>query len=104
MRLAAMPTHESLGPDDRDGLEDGRKPAIQHDQEQAIAIGELDSAPSPSSAARLLDVAVPRSPPLVWDAFSVRSPSKDHAAEAAQSEREVNSADDCRGQNLRPYD
>ena len=30
-----MPTHEGLGADDRDGLEDRRKPSIQLDQEQA---------------------------------------------------------------------
>src|SRR5262249_3096021 len=32
------------------------------------------------------------------------SSPENNAAEAAQSEREVNSADDRRGQNLRPYD
>jgi len=36
-----MPTHESLGPDDRDGLEDRWKPSIQHDQERTIPIREL---------------------------------------------------------------
>src|SRR5262245_7066112 len=29
----SMPTHEGLGPDNRDGLEDRWKPSIQHDQE-----------------------------------------------------------------------
>src|SRR5437899_10497883 len=43
----SMPTHESLGPDDRDGLEDRRKPSIQHDQEQAISIRELDATAYP---------------------------------------------------------
>jgi hypothetical protein len=38
-----MPTHEGLRPDDRDGLEDRWKPSIQLDQEQAIAICELDA-------------------------------------------------------------
>ena len=43
----SVPTHESLGPDDRDGLEDRWKPSIQHDQEQAISIRELDAAAHP---------------------------------------------------------
>jgi hypothetical protein len=43
----SMPTHESLGPDDRDGLEDRWKPSIQHDQEQAIPIRELDATAHP---------------------------------------------------------
>src|SRR6266404_8128688 len=38
-----MPTHEGLGPDDRDGLEDRWKPSIQLDQEQAIAVREVDT-------------------------------------------------------------
>ena len=42
-----MPTYESLGPDDRDGLEDQRKPSIQRDQEQAIPIRELDATAHP---------------------------------------------------------
>ena len=36
-----MPTHERLRPDDRDCLQDRRKPTIQLDQEQAIAVREL---------------------------------------------------------------
>src|SRR6266446_1236663 len=43
----SMPTYESLGPDDRDGLEDRWKPSIQHDQEQAIPIRELDATAQP---------------------------------------------------------
>ena len=39
-----MPAHDGLGPDDRNGLEDRRKPTIQPDEEQAIAVGELDAA------------------------------------------------------------
>ena len=38
-----MPTHEGLGLDDRDSLQDRRKPSIQLDQEQAIAVRELDA-------------------------------------------------------------
>src|SRR6266567_2990951 len=38
-----MPTHEGLGPDDRDGLEDRWKPSIQVDQEQAIPVREVDT-------------------------------------------------------------
>jgi hypothetical protein len=44
----SMPTHQSLGPDDREGLEDRRKPAIQRDQEQAIPIRELDATAHPA--------------------------------------------------------
>jgi hypothetical protein len=40
---AAMPAHEGLGPDDSDGLEDRWKPSIQLDQEQAIAVREVDT-------------------------------------------------------------
>ena len=39
-----MPTHEGLGADDRDGLEDRRKPSIQLDQEQAIPIQPIAHA------------------------------------------------------------
>src|SRR5207248_11653588 len=42
-----MPAHQGLRPDDRDGLEDRWKPSIQHDQEQAIAIRELDTTTHP---------------------------------------------------------
>jgi hypothetical protein len=44
-----MPTHEGLGLrlDDRDGLEDRRKPSIQLDQEQAISVRELDTTAHP---------------------------------------------------------
>ena len=42
-----MPTQEGLGPDDRDGLEDGWIPSIQLYQEQAIPIRELDATAHP---------------------------------------------------------
>jgi len=42
-----MPTYERRRPDDRDGLEDRWKPSIQHDQEQAIPIRELDATAHP---------------------------------------------------------
>jgi hypothetical protein len=38
-----MPTHQSFRPDDRDCLQDRRKPTIQLDQEQAIVVSELDA-------------------------------------------------------------
>src|SRR5215813_14878355 len=38
---STMPAHDGLGPDDRNGLEDRRKPTIQL---EAIAVGELDAA------------------------------------------------------------
>src|SRR5215470_3586579 len=41
---SAMPAHDGRRPDDRDGLEDRRKPAIQLDEEQAVAVRELYAA------------------------------------------------------------
>jgi hypothetical protein len=38
-----MPAHQRLGPDDCDGFEDRRKPSIQQDEEQAIAVREFDA-------------------------------------------------------------
>ena len=38
-----MPTDERLGTDDRDGLQDRRKPSIQLDEEQAIVVREPDA-------------------------------------------------------------
>jgi hypothetical protein len=35
-----MPTHERLGPDDRDDLLDRRKPPIQLDEEPPIVVGK----------------------------------------------------------------
>src|SRR4029453_7562061 len=43
-----VPAHKGLRPDDRDGLEDRWKPSIQHDQEQAIPICELDATSHPA--------------------------------------------------------
>ena len=42
-KAGPMPTHEGLGTDDRDGLQDRRKPSIQLDEEQAIAVREPDA-------------------------------------------------------------
>src|SRR4029450_1738484 len=42
-----MPTHEGLGPDDRDGLQDRWEPSVQLDQEQAIAVREVDATAHP---------------------------------------------------------
>jgi hypothetical protein len=38
-----VPTHEGLGPDDCENLQDCWKPAIQLDKEQAITVRELDA-------------------------------------------------------------
>src|SRR6266446_7897886 len=46
-KAGPMPTYESLGPEDRDGLEDRWKPSIQRDQEQAIPIRELNATAHP---------------------------------------------------------
>src|SRR5947199_10798641 len=43
----SVPAHQGLRPDDREGLEDRWKPSIQHDQEQAIPIRELDAISHP---------------------------------------------------------
>jgi hypothetical protein len=37
-----MPSRKRLWPDDRHGLEDRRTPTMQLDEEQAIAVRELD--------------------------------------------------------------
>src|SRR5674476_820859 len=39
-----MPTHEGVGPDDCENLQDGRKPAIQLDKEPALVVRELRPA------------------------------------------------------------
>jgi hypothetical protein len=39
-----MPTHKRLGTDDREDLQDRRKPSIQLDKEPAILVGEPDPA------------------------------------------------------------
>jgi hypothetical protein len=43
-----MPTHECLGPDDRENLQDRRKPAIQLDKEPAIMVRESDATMQPT--------------------------------------------------------
>jgi hypothetical protein len=43
-----VPTHERLGPDDGENLEDCWKPAIQLDKEPAIMVGELDATTPPA--------------------------------------------------------
>jgi hypothetical protein len=42
-KASTMPAHQRLGPDDRHGLEDRGKPAIQLDEEQAVAIREVNT-------------------------------------------------------------
>jgi len=42
-KAGAMSAHEGLRPEDRHGLEDRRKPTIQLDEEQAIAVREVDA-------------------------------------------------------------
>src|SRR6202043_983363 len=43
-----MPTHERLGPDDCENLQDRRKPAIQLDKEPAIMVREPDATVQPA--------------------------------------------------------
>src|SRR5262249_19065771 len=42
-KAGTMPTHQHLGTDDRDDLQDRRKPSIQLDKEQAIAVRKPDA-------------------------------------------------------------
>ena len=42
-KAGPMPTHERLGPDDREDLQDRWKPAIQLDDEPAVIVGEPDA-------------------------------------------------------------
>jgi hypothetical protein len=42
-----MPTDKGLRSDDRDGLQDRWEPSIQLDEEQAIAIREVDATANP---------------------------------------------------------
>jgi hypothetical protein len=42
-KIVNVPAHQRLGLDDRHGLEDRPKPAIQLDEEQAIAIREVNA-------------------------------------------------------------
>src|SRR6202035_217776 len=43
-----VPTHERLGPDDCESLQDRRKPAIQLDKEPAIMVREPDATMQPA--------------------------------------------------------
>jgi hypothetical protein len=42
-KTVTMPTYHGLRPDDRDGLENRWKPAIQLDEQQPLAVRQLDS-------------------------------------------------------------
>ena len=59
-----MPSHQGLGPDDRDGLEDRWKPSIQLDQEQAISVREFDDR-EPAASEQSVDIGAQRSLPQV---------------------------------------
>jgi hypothetical protein len=43
-----VPTHERLGPDDGESVEDCREPATQLDKEPAILVRELDATTQPT--------------------------------------------------------
>src|ERR1700726_4062468 len=47
-KAGPVPTHECLGPDDCENLQDRRKPAIQLDKEPAIIVGEPDATRQPT--------------------------------------------------------
>src|SRR3984957_15451753 len=47
-KAGPVPTHECLGPDDRENLQDRWKPAIQLDQEPAIMVREPDATMQPA--------------------------------------------------------
>jgi hypothetical protein len=40
-----MPTHEGVGPDDRENLKDRREPTIKLNEEPVIVVRKLGSAP-----------------------------------------------------------
>src|SRR6202171_812483 len=48
-KTGPVPSHERLGPDDCENLQDGWKPPIQLDKEQAIMVGEPDATMQPAS-------------------------------------------------------
>src|ERR1700694_3690312 len=47
-KAGPMPTHERLGPDDREDLQDRRNPAVQLDEEPAIMVREPDATMRPA--------------------------------------------------------
>src|ERR1700738_1287173 len=47
-KAGPMPTHECLGPDDCENLQDKRKPAIQLDKEPALIVREPDATRQPT--------------------------------------------------------
>src|SRR6266446_3795743 len=47
-KASPMPTHERLGPDDREDLQDRRNPAVQLDEEPAIMVREPDATMQPT--------------------------------------------------------
>src|SRR3981081_1673931 len=47
-KAGPVPTHERLGPDDCENLQDRWKPAIQLDKEPAIIVGEPDATMQPT--------------------------------------------------------
>jgi hypothetical protein len=48
LKAGPMPTHERLGPDDREDLQDRWKPAIQLNEEPAIIVREPDATTQPT--------------------------------------------------------
>src|ERR1700692_2067613 len=47
-KAGPVPTHERLGPDDCENLQDRRKPAIELDKEPAIMVREPDATRQPT--------------------------------------------------------
>jgi hypothetical protein len=47
-KAGPMPTHQRLGPDDGENLQDRRKPAVQLDKEPAIMVREPDATMQPA--------------------------------------------------------
>src|SRR5512133_840499 len=91
-----MPTNQRLGPNDVNDLENGREPAIQLDEEKAVAIGQPNPAPAlPLQHDQLLpqrrDLSLEprlrlngetkmartnRRSPITRSAYAIRSPSQ----------------------------
>src|SRR5262249_27575234 len=61
-KTGAMPAHEGLGPDDRDGLEDRREPTIKLNEEQAGRCSSTGCDRVPFAAARSADASARHSP------------------------------------------
>jgi len=61
-KAVPMPAHQRLGTEDRDDLQDRRKPTIELDEKPAIVVRKLDPPSHLASQKRSADVGAPHSP------------------------------------------